>query len=290
MGMSKHLFVSGHTACAGCGMTIIVRNVIDALGKDVIVVNATGCLEIVSSAYPRSAWEVPYIHCLFENAPSVATGIVHALRAQGNDHTKVVVFAGDGSTYDIGIGALSGMLERNEDVLYICYDNEAYMNTGNQRSSATPFGAATTTSPAGSEIHGKQQFKKPITEIAASHGIKYAASSGVSYLADLKNKVKKAAAIKGAAFISVHSPCVPGWGYDPALTVDLGKKVVMSGLWKLFEIENGKFKFNFKPEKRIPVAEYFKPQKRFKHLTDEEIANIQKIVDEEWEELERTSE
>ena len=281
--MSKHLFVSGHTACAGCGMAIIVRHVIDTLGKDVIVVNATGCLEIVSSAYPRSAWEVPYIHCLFENAPSVASGISRALKAQGNDHTKVVVFAGDGATYDIGFGALSGMLERNEDVLYICYDNEAYMNTGVQRSSATPVGAATTTSPAGTKIHGKRQPKKPIVQIAADHGIPYAASATAAHLVDLKNKVKKAKAVKGSAFIAIHSPCVPGWGYDPALTVDLSKKVVMSGLWKLFEIENGEFKLNLKPEKRIPVAEYFKPQKRFKHLTGEEIAEIQKDVDKDWE-------
>lgn len=280
MGMSKNLFAPGHTACAGCGMAITVRNVLEAIGKDIIVVNSTGCLEIVSSAFPRSAFEVPYIHCVFENAPSVAAGISHCLRANGNDHTTVLVLAGDGATYDIGFGALSGMLERNDDVLYICYDNEAYMNTGYQRSSATPLHASTTTSPTGSKIHGKAQIKKPIVDIAAAHKIPYAASGCVSYIEDMKVKVKKAKEMKGARFMSILSPCVPGWGYDPSKTIELGRLAVETGLWKLFEVENGVKKSTFKPKELKPVKEYFKHQKRFKHLTEEDIAEVQSIVDE----------
>ena len=278
----KHLFSTGHTACAGCGMAIIVRHVIDEMGPDTIVVNATGCLEIVSSAYPKSAWEVPYIHCLFENAASVASGVVRCLRAKGNDHTQVLVLGGDGGTYDIGFGAVSGALERNEDFLYVCYDNEAYMNTGVQRSGATPLHAATTTSPAGTKYHGKRQFKKPLVDIVAAHKIPYAASASVGFLPDLKNKIKKAKELKGSRFITVYSPCVPGWGYDPALTVELGKLAVDTGVWELFEVENGERKTNYVPKDRKPVSEYFKLQKRFKHLTDEDIEEWQRILDEKW--------
>jgi len=279
--MTENLFTQGHTACAGCGMAIVVRHILDVMGKDTIVVNATGCLEIVSSAYPRSAWEVPYIHCLFENAASVASGVVHCLRAKGNDHTKVLVIGGDGASYDIGFGILSGALERNEDILYICYDNEAYMNTGVQRSGATPYLASTTTSPAGTKRHGKQQFKKPLVEIAAAHKIPYAASASVGYLQDMKNKVQKAKDMKGARFITIFSPCVPGWGYDSSKTIEIAKLAVDTGMWKLFEIENGVRKDTFKPAKLKPVSEYLKMQKRFKHLTKEEIAKIQRMIDEQ---------
>ena len=285
-GLMKEYFAPGHTACAGCGMTIIFRHVLQVTGPDVIVVNATGCGEIISSAYPRSAWKVPYIHSLFENAASVATGIAHALRAQGNDHTTVLVLAGDGGTYDIGFGALSGMLERNEDVLFICYDNEAYQNTGNQRSGATPFGSATTTSPAGRVHHGKELMKKPIVEIAAAHRIPYAASTSIGFPMDLARKVRKAQALKGSRFISIFSPCVPGWGYASNLTIQLAKDVVDCGLWKLYEIEKGQFRLNYRPQKRKPVKEYLFLQRRFRHLTDEEVARIQRSIDEEWKEYE----
>ncbi|MFH1285701.1 MAG: pyruvate synthase subunit PorB [Candidatus Micrarchaeota archaeon] len=281
----KELFSPGHSACAGCGVTISFRNILRALGKDIIIVNATGCSEIFSTCYPKSAWRVPYIHSLFENVPAVASGVVRALRAKGNEHTQVVCIAGDGATYDIGFGALSGMLERNEDVLYICYDNEAYMNTGVQRSSSTPFGASTTTSPAGKKIHGKQQTKKPIVEIAAAHGIPYAASASIANLPDLANKLKKAVSIRGARFLSVHTPCVPGWGYSSEKTVALSKLAVETGAWVLFEIENGKFKLNANPAKRKPLAEYLTFQKRFKHLSQEEIAQMQKQLDAKWETL-----
>ena len=274
-------FCSGHTACAGCGAAIVMRTVMRALGEDVIIVNATSCVEIFSSNYPVSAWKVPYVHCLFENAASVATGIAKALEVQGNDHTKVVVIGGDGSTYDIGFGALSGMLERNDNVLYICYDNEAYMNTGIQRSGSTPFKAWTTTSQVGSKIKGKQEWKKPIVNIIAAHNIPYVATSTVTHWADLEKKVKKAKDIKGARFINIFSPCVPGWKYDPALTVELGRLVVDTGLWEMLEFENGVETVNMQP-KFTPVEEFFKLQGRFKHLTDSDVKEIQGIVNKQW--------
>lgn len=280
----KYLFACGHTACAGCGMAITIRHILEAAGEDIIVVNATSCSEIISSAYPKSAWEVPYIHCLFENAASVATGVVHSLRAQGNEHTKVIVIGGDGSSYDIGFGALSGMLERNEDVLYICYDNEAYMNTGNQRSGATPFGAWTTTSPVGEVHKGKEQWKKPLLEIAVAHDIPYAATSSIAYPMDVQAKVKKALGIKGAKLLLVYAPCIPGWGIASDKTIAVAKNVVETGLWKMLEVERGIRKITMRPAKFKPVAEYFETQKRrFKHLSPEAISEIQKLVDKSWE-------
>lgn len=275
----------GHTACAGCGMPIVIRHALNVIGKDVIVVNATSCLEIVSSAYPRSAWGVPYVHSLFENAGAIAAGAVASLRVQGNDHTKVIIFAGDGSTYDIGFGVLSGMLERNDDVLYICYDNEAYMNTGNQRSGSTPFGAATTTSPAGKVKHGKMQWKKPIAEIVAAHKIPYVATASIGYMADFENKVRKAKDMNGARFILVLSPCVTGWNYDSAKTIELAKLAVDTGLWMLYEVENGRFNLSLRPQQLKPVADYLKMQGRFKHLTEDEIKLIQEHVNKSWTEL-----
>jgi len=277
------LFYPGHTACAGCGMAIVFRHVIETLGSDIILVNATSCSEIISTPYPRSCVGVPYIHVTFENAASVASGISRALKAQGNNHTKVVVFAGDGGTYDIGFGALSGMLERNEDVLYVCYDNEAYMNTGNQRSSSTPHFAATTTTPPGSVHKGKDMFKKPIIDIVAAHRIPYVASASAGYIADFDTKLKKAAEMKGSRFIVVFAPCVPGWGEDPSITVDVGKLVVETGIWKMVEIVDGKRTLTYSPQTRKPVEEYFKTQKRFAHLTKEQMAELQKLVDKEWE-------
>jgi pyruvate ferredoxin oxidoreductase beta subunit len=263
-------------------MPITVRHALNVLGKDVIVVNATGCLEIVSSAYPRSPWGVPYIHSLFENSAAIAAGVAASLKVQGNEHTKTVVLAGDGSTYDIGFGVLSGMLERNDNVLYICYDNEAYMNTGNQRSGSTPFGAATTTSPSGKVLHGKTQWKKPIAEIIAAHKIPYVATASIGYMADFENKVKKAKDIKGARFILVLSPCVTGWNYDSSKTIELSKLAVDTGLWVLYEIENGNFKLSYRPAQLKPVADYLKVQRRFKHLSEDEMKKIQEHINNYW--------
>lgn len=277
-------FAPGHRACAGCGLAICTRMVLNTIGEDVIVANSTGCLEIISTPYPESAFEVPYIHSLFENVASVATGVKAALKAKGNDHTQVLCLAGDGATYDIGFGALSGMLERNDDVLYVCIDNEAYMNTGVQRSGATPRFAFTTTSQSGKVIHGKTEWKKPLVEIAASHQIPYSASASIAYPKDLEKKIKKAIGIRGARFIAVHTPCCTGWGFDGSLTIKVGKLAVKTGLWTLFEVEDGQFKLNYKPKKLTPAIEYLKTQRRFAHLTDAEVQEIQSRVTKKWQE------
>jgi pyruvate ferredoxin oxidoreductase beta subunit len=280
--MAEELFASGHRGCAGCGIAVAFRQILKATGKDTIVVNATGCGEIISTPYPQSAWQVPYIHSLFENVPAVASGVSNALRSMGNEHTQVVCIAGDGATYDIGFGALSGMLERNDDVIYICYDNEAYMNTGVQRSSATPWKASTTTSQVGSKFKGKPQEKKPLLEICAAHNIPYAASTSIAYPFDVDKKIKKALTMKGARFILIFASCPTGWGLESSKSILATKLIVETGIWKMREYENGKLTNVFKPGKRKPVEEYLKLQSRFKHLTPEDIATIQKEVDENW--------
>ncbi len=282
------LLARGHRACAGCGVAIAIRQILKAVGKNCIVVNATGCSEIFTTPYPESAWKVPYVHCVFENAASIASGVKKALEVEGREEVHVVCIAGDGATYDIGFGALSGMFERGDDVLYICYDNEAYMNTGVQRSSATPFRAATTTSQVGKSVSGKQERKKPIVEIAAAHGIPYAASTSMAFPNDVEKKIKKAMMMRGPKFICIHASCVPGWGYASNLSVELAKLAVETGMWKLYEIEDGTFTLNMKPQKK-PVADYLKQQKRFKHLKDDDIEGIQKMIDAEWEALESES-
>lgn len=289
LNVNESPFVSGHTGCAGCGGVIAINMVMRIIGRDVIVVNSTGCMEIISSKYPNSSWRVPYIHSLFENAASVATGISAYLRSSGNEHTHVVVLAGDGATYDIGFGCLSGMLERNDDVIYICYDNEAYMNTGYQRSSSTPFGTWTTTSQVGCLIKGKQENKKPIVEIIASHKIPYSASASIAFPTDLEMKIEKAKRMKGSRFIDIHSPCVPGWGFRSDQTVEVAKMAVETGMWILYEIENGKIKINYKPKRFKPVSEYLKYQKRYKHLLKPEnkdlLKKIEKEIKENWKRL-----
>ena len=284
MDMTENLFESGHTACAGCGPAIAMRFILDVLGPDVIVVNATGCMEIVSTKYPWSAWRVPYIHSIFENGPAVASGVARALRAMGNDHTKVVYIGGDGATYDIGMAALSGAMERNENVIFICYDNNCYANTGVQRSSATPKYAATTTSPAGKEIHGKMEKRKHIGLIAAAHNIPYVASASIGNLPDLKRKLEKAKKIKGSSFILIHTPCVLAWRYDPSLTIHIARLAIETGAAHLYEMENGKLTINVEP-KFTPIEEYLKLQGRYKHLTKEEIEEIQRNIKIDWQAL-----
>ncbi len=271
-----HLYAPGHSGCPGCGPSNALIQVCDTLGKDIIVVNATGCMEITSSQYPQTAWRVPYIHSLFENASAVASGVAAALKAQGNDHTKVVVIAGDGSTYDIGFGSLSGMLERGDNVLYVCYDNQLYANTGVQKSSATPYGAATTTTVVGSKHRGKETERKPIVEIAAAHNIPYAASTSIAYYADMQMKLRKAKAIKGPTFINIDAPCCLGAGFDGEITIKVSKLSIQSRLWFLYEVENGQYKLNFNPANPKPVKEYLELQKRFKHLDAEQIEHIQR--------------
>ncbi|MBU4257128.1 pyruvate ferredoxin oxidoreductase, partial [Patescibacteria group bacterium] len=246
---SKTLLSPGHRACAGCGQLIAARTVAEALGPNTIIANATGCLEVTTTPYPESAWGMPWIHSLFENASAVASGIRAALDYKEKNKSplppfvkggiKVVAQGGDGGTFDIGFGLISGMWERGENILYVCYDNEAYMNTGIQASGATPWAAHTTTTPAGSHSIGSQQRKKDMIAIALAHGLPYVAQTTAGFLADITAKVKKAAAIEGPAYIQILSPCVPGWGVDPAQTIKLGKLAAQTGLYPLLEYTNG---------------------------------------------------
>lgn len=283
---NNNLFAPGHTACTGCGEALGARLVLNAAGPNTIATCATGCLEVFSSRYPQSSWEIPWIHSLFENAAAVASGVAAALKAMGkDDEIHVIAQGGDGGTADIGLQALSGMLERGDNVLYICYDNEAYMNTGVQRSGLTPLDAHTTTSPAGKQSWGNKTNKKDMPAIAAAHHIPYVATASVGYPQDLEKKVKKALSIKGPKYIHLYVPCPLGWGSDPALTIKIAKLVVETGLFPLYEMENGKITNVKRLAKRKPVVEYLKLQKRFAHLFKseegkKEIERIQALADE----------
>ena len=280
---------SGHRACQGCGEALGARYAIDAAVRategNLIVVNATGCLEVFSTPYPESSWQVPWLHSLFGNAPAVASGVAAALRAQARTHVRVVAQGGDGGTTDIGLGCLSGMFERNDDVLYLCYDNEAYMNTGVQRSSATPAGARTATTPAaGPEPGAPFGQGKNLPLIAMAHGIPYVATASVANLRDLEHKVERAMTIRGARYIHVHVPCPLGWGSDPADTIKVARMAVESGLFPLYEAEFGAVSSRASIRRLVPVTEYLKMQRRFAHLfrpTEDaaRIAAIQDIAD-----------
>lgn len=270
----------GHRGCAGCACVLSIRLALKALGKNVIITMPTGCMEVISTPYPQSAWRVPWIHVAFENAAAVASGISRALKVLGKTHVKAVAVAGDGGTADIGLQALSGAVERGENILYICYDNEAYMNTGIQRSGTTPFKCWTTTTPVGKIWRGEDREKKDIPAIIAAHGAPYVATASVAYPLDLVKKVKKAAEINGPTYIHIHASCTPGWRVEDSAAIEVARLAVLTGAWILYEIEGGKINVTFKPPKRRPVAEYLKLQGRFRHLTEEEIAEIQRMVDE----------
>lgn len=283
----KPLLCSGHRACAGCGQMVAVKTVVNALGNNIIIANATGCLEVTTTPYPESSWGMPWIHSLFENASAIASGILAALKQKKNKTTKVVVQAGDGGTFDIGFGLISGMWERNENILYICYDNEAYANTGVQASSATPWASNTTTTPAGSgktiNAIGSHQRKKDMIAIALAHRLPYVAQSTTGFLSDIETKIKKATSIKGPSYIQILSPCVPGWSIKPNQTINLGKLAVQTGLYPLLEYENGKLINKSKIQNPKSVEEYLKPQGRFKHLFStkkgkEQIKYIQELA------------
>ncbi|GKS64570.1 pyruvate synthase subunit beta [Nitrospira sp.] len=281
---------SGHRACQGCGEALGARYAIDAAmraaHKRLIAINATGCLEVFSSPYPESAWQIPWMHSLFGNAPAVASGVAAALRAKGHDDVKVVAQGGDGATVDIGFGCLSGMFERNDEVLYICYDNEAYMNTGIQRSGATPPFARTNTTQAVGEAPGNRLGTgKNVPRIAMAHGIPYVATASVADLHDLEAKVATAMGIKGARYIHIHVPCPLGWGSDPAHTMKVARMAVESGLFPLFEARAGRVVDRTKIRRKVSVERYLELQTRFKHLfeprrNDGAIAAIQAIADE----------
>ncbi len=295
--LTKHL-VPGHSSCAGCGFPAIVRAVLAQSPDPVVVSNATGCLEVTSSIYPYTAWKVPYIHNAFENAAATISGAERAYKAlkkknKIKENINFVVFAGDGGTYDIGLQSLSGALERGHDFLYVCYDNGGYMNTGNQRSSATPFGASTETTPYGKKSIGKMEIRKNIMEIVNAHGIAYLAQANVAFYEDLEKKAKKAFSVKGPKFLNVFSPCTNNWKFPTSQYVQVGKLATETDFWPLYEIENGKYKITHKNSKRKKIEEFLETQGRFKHLFKEKdkktIKKIQKLVDEEWERLAKLS-
>ena len=290
----KELFTGGHRACAGCGAAIIARQVLMAAGPNTVVANATGCLEVVSTIFPYTAWNVPFIHSAFENAAATISGVEALHKSwmrQGKYDKKInfIAFGGDGGTYDIGLQSLSGAVERGHNILYVCYNNEAYMNTGVQRSGATPKGADTTTAPVGKVKKGKEQFRKDLTEIMVAHRIPYVAQCIVGNWRDLTSKVEKALAIEGPKFINIFQPCRLGWSYPPELTCDIGRLAADTCVWPLYEVVNGQYRVTYKPKEKKPVAEWIKLQGRFRHLMKPEnkplLDEIQKVTDRQWEEL-----
>ena len=284
-------FAPGHRACIGCGEALAVRLACKALGQNVIIVNATGCMEIVSSPLPYTSWYVPWIHTLFENTAAVASGVESAIKVMNRkgirlrEDVRVVAMAGDGGTSDIGLQALSGALERGHNFLYICFDNEAYMNTGIQRSSATPYGASTTTSPAGKVSIGQVTWKKNMPAIAAAHNIPYVATACPSYPFDLMSKVKKGIDTAGPAYIHILSVCPTGWRCPTDLAVRIGRLAVETGIFPLYEVEDGQYRLSFDFSKLRPVTDYMKLQGRFRHLSPGDIEKIQARVSAEYEML-----
>lgn len=287
----------GHRLCAGCGASIAVRQVLLGAGEDPVVVGcATGCLEVSTTIYPYSSWKTPFIHNAFENSSATISGVEAAfngLKRAGkidpDKKVRFVAFGGDGGTYDIGLQALSGAMERGHDMVYVCYDNGAYMNTGIQRSSATPKGAWATTAEVGAAQQGKRQRRKDLTQIMAAHGIPYAAQASISHWKDLTDKAEKAFNTPGPAFINVFAPCPRGWRVPSNKTVEIAKLGVQTGFWPVYEVEDGVFRQTVKVHNRKPIEEFLKPQGRFKHLfapgNEALLAEIQADVDRSWDAL-----
>jgi len=284
----------GHRLCAGCGASIAVRQILSASDDPVVVACATGCLEVATTIYPYTSWRSPFIHNAFENVAATISGVetmYQSLKKQGkiDKEIKFIAFGGDGGTYDIGLQSLSGALERGHNFVYVCYDNEAYMNTGIQRSSATPRGAWTTTTPVGEVIPGKTQYRKDLTRIIAAHNIPYAAQASIWRWSDLIDKAHKAFYTKGPAFLNVLSLCHRGWRFLLEDTIKISKLAVQTNFWPLYEVENGKYKLNYKPKERLPITEWMKPQGRYKHLLTPEnesiVEEIQQEIDNNWERL-----
>ncbi len=278
----EELMTSGHLACQGCGGAMIMRHCLKALGKDTVCVIPASCWSIIAGNWPYSTLEVPVMHTAFETAGAAASGIKAALEIKGRKNTNVLAFAGDGGTFDIGLQSLSGATERNEDIIYVCYDNEAYMNTGIQRSSATPEKAWTTTTP---DTFPKEGPKKNIIQILCAHKIPYCATANVAWPQDLVNKVKKAAAIRGTTFIHAFSPCPPGWKIPSEKSIEVARLAVHTKVFPLYEVINGEeYHINVEPED-LPVESYLKAQGRFAHLGEDDIEQIQSRVDYEWKVL-----
>lgn len=285
--LSKDEFFYGHKACAGCGGSLAVRNALKVIGKNAFAVLPAGCMSAVGFNFPQLCFANNAIISTFAGTASMLTGIEAGLRAKGITDFTAVGFAGDGGTADIGIQALSGTIDRNDNILYICYDNEAYMNTGIQKSGLTPFGVKTTTTPAGKNIHGNIRPKKNMFEIVSAHNIAYSATASIGYMEDFMNKVKKACGISGTKYIHVIAPCPTGWGIPVSDTVEISREIVDCGLWYLAEYENGEFTLNHDPKEFTDIAEYLKKQSRFRHLTDEDIQIIIKSRDAKWEKIRR---
>ncbi|MFP4656879.1 MAG: thiamine pyrophosphate-dependent enzyme [Candidatus Woesearchaeota archaeon] len=293
---------SGHRMCPGCGLAIAAKNIMKSTDYPLVVSNATGCLEVSTTIYPYSAWNVPWIHIAFENAAAGISGVETAYRALkkqekipgGDKEVKFVAFAGDGGTYDIGLQSLSGAAERGHDFAYFCLDNEGYMNTGIQRSSATPMGADTKTTPSGKVERGKREWRKDIVGIMESHHMPYVAQTTVWNWKDMLMKAKKAIETPGPAFVNVLCPCVPGWNEGSDQTINISKLAVETNFWPLYEIEDGQWKLNHDPEERKPIEEFLKTQKRFRHLFSNEnrhiIIEFQKQVDEDFARIKAKSE
>ncbi len=318
--------VSAMTTCAGCPIGLVARTVLGLVDGPAVVTGATGCMEVTSTIYPNTSWKVPYIHSVFGNAGATISGIETAWRAiaersqknaeqtqkdaekdaENNTEShfakvtrdgfdprvkpKFIAFAGDGGSYDIGLQALSGALERGHDFLFVTYDNEGYMNTGHQRSGATPIGSSTETTPAGKESIGKSIRRKDLMQIVTAHRPAYAATANVGFLADFERKVKKALGAKGPSFILVFSPCVPLWKYPESQTINIAKLGTETNFWPLYEYENGEYKLSYEPKEKISVEEFYKTQGRFKHLFKREdkekiFADIQDVTDTEWEKI-----
>ena len=283
--LNEEEFFYGHKACAGCGGSLAVRIALKVLGERSVAVLSAGCMSAVGFNFPQLCFGNNAIISTFAGTASMLTGIEAGLRARGETNYQAVGFAGDGGTADIGIQALSGAIDRNDDILYICYDNEAYMNTGIQKSSLTPFGARTTTTPAGKNIRGNLRPKKNMFEIVAAHGIPYAATASIGYLNDFIAKVEKASKIRGTKYIHIIAPCPTGWGIATDETVEVARQVVDCGLWYLAEYENGEFTLTHQPKQLADPADYLKRQSRFRHLTEEDIDLIRRSRDQKWESI-----
>ncbi len=272
----------GSFSCPGCGLTVAYRHVLKALGPDTVVVTTAGCGSVVAGYYPMTSIKVPFFHCSFGTAASTASGLRAGLDMMGKESTQVLAWAGDGGTFDIGLQALSGAAERNDDMIYVCYDNEAYMNTGVQRSSATPLGTWTTTTPGEAP---EDRVKKDIAGIMAAHGVPYIAAACVSFPEDLREKVRRARAASGFRFLHLLAPCPTGWMHPASETIHIGRLAVGSRTFPLFEIFDGeKIRLSPMPEK-VPVTEYLKPQRRFRTLNQEDVLRIQEDVDRRWSRL-----
>ncbi len=288
----EDLMSAGHRACAGCLPMTAMRQILLSAGKDTVCGCTTGCVEVVTTIYPYTAWKTPFIHNAFENSAATISGAEAAyrsLRKQGKIDKEInfIAMGGDGGTYDIGLQALSGAMERGHNMLYICYDNEAYMNTGIQRSGGTPRGTATSTTPAGKVIPGKQQYPKPLTDIMIAHEIPYVAQATPGYPKDMTDKIEKALSIEGPAFMNVLAPCTRGWRYPMEESMDIARQAVETCFWPIYEVEYGKIKVSRKPKEKVPIEEWLKRQGRFRHLFREEnkhiIAEIQAEVDRKWD-------